>query len=183
MSSGSFTVPAGITQLSVELYGAGGGGSVVPCNGGGGGGGGAYTSTILTVQAGQVLTINVGTGGAGAAVMKAPGSNGTDTQVLDSNGNALATAHGGTGGLVYPPSGGLCENPALGAAGGASDPTAMISHTGASAPFSQADSGATGYQIPGFPFQPNGNLGGGGAGIASFGTAQGGQGGYALLSW
>jgi hypothetical protein len=183
VSSGSFTVPEGIAQLSVELYGAGGGGAVVPCNGGGGGGGGAYASTILTVQAGQILTITIGNGGAGSAAMNAPGGNGGDTQVLDSNGNVLAVAHGGMGGQPYPPRGTSCGNPAIGASGGASDPNAMISHNGASAPFSQLDSGAMGYQIPGFPFQLNGNFGGGGAGIATFPPAQAGQGGYALLTW
>src|SRR5229473_494765 len=58
-SSGTFVVPAGVSRLSVELYGAGGGGTVLRCNSGGGGGGGAYTSTILAVQEGQALTINV----------------------------------------------------------------------------------------------------------------------------
>src|SRR5712692_8866707 len=62
-SSGTFVVPTGVNRLSVELYGAGGGGTVLRCNNGGGGGGGAYTSTILAVQAGQTLTINVGIGG------------------------------------------------------------------------------------------------------------------------
>jgi len=183
VNSGNFTVPAGITQLSVELYGAGGGGAVVPCNGGGGGGGGAYSSTILTVQSGQVLTINIGVGGAGSTAMNTPGSGGGDTQVLDSNGTVLVVAHGGTGGLVYPPKGVLCGNATTGATGGAPDPVAMISHSGASAPFSQLDSGAMGYQVPGFLFQPNGQFGGGGAAMATFPPAQAGQGGYALLTW
>jgi hypothetical protein len=59
----------------------------------------------------------------------------------------------------------------------------MISHSGASAPFSQLDNGAMGYQVPGFPFQPNGQFGGGGAAIATFPPGQVGQGGYALLKW
>jgi hypothetical protein len=61
--TGPFIVPAGVSRLSVELYGGGGGGAVVHCNGGGGGGGGAYTSTILAVQEGQTLTISVGVSG------------------------------------------------------------------------------------------------------------------------
>src|SRR6266404_4702196 len=59
-NSGTFVVPAGVRRLSVELYGAGGGGTVLRCNNGGGGGGGAYTSTVVAVQEGQTLTINVG---------------------------------------------------------------------------------------------------------------------------
>src|SRR5690349_2739348 len=183
-ASGSFVVPAGVTRLSVELYGAGGGGAVVPCNGGGGGGGGAYTSTILAVQQGQVLTITVGAKGRAGTTAVPPGGNGGDTEVLDGNNNALAVAYGGGAGQPYPPSGITCGTPVPGAAGGAVDPNAAISHSGPSAPngFSPNDLGALGYQIPGFAFQPNGQFGGGGAG-SFFPPAQAGQGGYALLSW
>ena len=42
-SNGSFTVPAGITSITVEVWGAGGKGSTLSTNtAGGGGGGGAY---------------------------------------------------------------------------------------------------------------------------------------------
>jgi len=180
--SGTFLVPAGVSRLSVELYGAGGGGTVLQCNNGGGGGGGAYTSTILTVQEGQTLTINVGSAGpAGALAM--PGGNGGDTQVADAN-NTLAVAHGGGGGQPDSLVGQLCgPPPTTGAAGGASDPNAMISHSGASAPLnSPINSGGTGYLVTGFAFQPNGQFGGGGAG-ANSPPAKAGQGGYALISW
>ena len=183
-AAGTFVVPGGVNKLSVELYGAGGGGAVVPCNGGGGGGGGAYTSTILTVQEGQVLTISVGAKGRAGTTAVSPGGNGGDTQVLDANNNVLAVAHGGSAGQPYPPSGITCGTPVPGAAGGATDPNAAISHAGPSAPngFSPNDLGATGYQVPGFAFQPNGQFGGGGAG-SFFPPAQTGQGGYALLTW
>jgi len=177
-------VPTGVNRLSVELYGAGGGGAVVPCNGGGGGGGGAYTSTILAVQAGQVLTITVGAKGRAGTTAVPPGGNGGDTQVLDDNNNVLAVAHGGMAGQPYPPSGITCGTPVPGAGGGATDPNAAISHSGPSAPngFSPNDFGAVGYQVPGFAFQPNGQFGGGGGG-SFFPPAQPGQGGYALLTW
>jgi len=184
-TSGTFTfvVPTGISLLSVELYGAGGGGTIARCTGGSGGGGGAYTSIILSVQAGQTLTISVGAGGAPAASTSVAGNNGGDTAVLSSNGNVFAVAHGGTGGLPYPPAGLVCGNPAPGAAGGASDSNAMISHAGASAPTSLTGSGGGGYQVPGFPVQPNGAFGAGGAGAIIFPPAQAGQGGYVLLTW
>lgn len=184
LATGTFVVPAGVNKLSVELYGAGGGGAMVPCNGGGGGGGGAYTSTILTVQEGQVLTINVGAKGRAGTSAVPPGGNGGDTQVMDANNNVLAVASGGMAGQPYPPSGITCGTPVPGAAGGAADPNAAISHAGPSAPngFSPNDLGAVGYQVAGFAFQPNGVFGGGGAG-AFFPPAQAGQGGYALLTW
>jgi len=186
-SNGTFVVPAGVSRLSVELYGAGGGGAVMQCNSGGGGGGGAYTSTVLAVQEGQTLTINVGTGGGGGSLSPSStstsgtsGGNGGDSQILDAS--TVPVAHGGSGGQADAPP---CVAPTTGAAGGASDPNAMISHSGASAPsFVPLASGGMGYLITGFAFQPNGQFGGGGAGVV-FPTspAQAGQGGYVLLSW
>jgi hypothetical protein len=59
-SNQSFTVPAGVTSVTVSLWGAGGG-----YNGyyGGGAGGGAYIKGILTVTPGQVLSVISGAGG------------------------------------------------------------------------------------------------------------------------
>jgi len=94
----------------------------------------------------------------------------------------LAVAHGGGGG--QPDSWPCGPPPTNGAAGGAPDPNAMISHSGVSAPsFSPLDSGGVGYLVTGFAFQPNGQFGGGGTGATSFPPAHAGQGGYALLSW
>ena len=180
-SSGTFVVPSGVSRLSVELYGAGGGGAIMRCNSGGGGGAGAYTSTILAVQEGQTLTINVGIGGLAGAISATSGGNGGDTQVFDASNTMLAVARGGTGGQSdsLP-----CGPPTAGAAGGASDPIAMISHSGATAPaFSPLGSGGMGYLVTGFAFQLNGQFGGGGAGVVVTPPAQAGQGGYALFSW
>jgi hypothetical protein len=180
-SSGTFFVPAGVTRLSVELYGAGGGGAIMVCNSGGGGGAGAYTSTILTIQDGQTLTINVGMVGAAGVSTSRSGGNGGDTQVVDANNTMLAVAHGGTGGQADSSP---CVSSPAGAAGGAPDPNAMISHSGASAlAFSALNSGGTGYLVTGFAFQLNGQFGGGGTGALFSPPAQAGQGGYALLSW
>ena len=174
-------MPAGVRRLSVELYGAGGGGTVLRCNNGGGGGGGAYTSTVVAVQEGQTLTINVGVGGP-AGALSTPGGNGGDTQVIDANNTMLAVAHSGGGG--QPDSWPCGPPPTNGAAGGASDSNAMVSHGGASAPgYSPQNSGATGYLVSGFAFQPNGQFGGGGAGAINSPPAHPGQGGYALLAW
>jgi hypothetical protein len=180
-SSGAFVVPSGVSRLNVELYGAGGGGAILRCNNGGGGGGGAYTSTILAVQEGQTLTIDVGGGGPSAPATSTPGGNGGDTQVLDANSTVLTVAHGGSGGQPdFMP----CGPPAAGAAGGAPDSNAMISHSGASAPSTTPlNNGGVGYLVTGFAFQPNGQFGGGGAGALFSPPAHAGQGGYALLSW
>lgn len=199
----TFAVPAGVTRLSVELYGAGGGGGGGSSNqsnfacfgvGGGGGGGGAYTSTILEVQPGQTLSIVVGIGGAAAGNFDATGSNATDTEVLDATTNTvLAVAHGGLGG---PPCGfSSVNNYGAGAPGlGGQDPPAMISHPGlhgsaGGSPFSgdpliagnANGPGGKGFSPPGFQVSLTGEVGAGGDGTPSYGLA--GENGYVFVSW
>ena len=55
-TSGGYTVPTGITNVSLRLWGAGGGG--------GNGGGGGFVSGCFAVTPGQVLTVGVGETGA-----------------------------------------------------------------------------------------------------------------------
>lgn len=66
-ASGSYTVPAGVTKVMVEVIGAGGGGgSGDATNRGAGGNGGGYSKSILTVVPGAVHAVVVGTAGLGA---------------------------------------------------------------------------------------------------------------------
>jgi len=72
----SFTVPAGVTSITVQCWGGGGAGGQVSLNsdGKGGGGGGAYTSSIVSVTPGQIYTVIVGSKGvAGTATGSTPG--------------------------------------------------------------------------------------------------------------
>ncbi len=57
----TWTVPAGVDSISVKMWGAAGGAGSTPTNNGGGGGG--YTEFTLPVVPGDVLEIEVGTGG------------------------------------------------------------------------------------------------------------------------
>lgn len=59
----SFIVPAGVTLLSVKMWGAGGGGPMFS-GGTGYGGGGAFSEVTLPVTPGESLTVVVGAGGA-----------------------------------------------------------------------------------------------------------------------
>ena len=60
-TSGTFTVPTGVTSVNLRVYGAGGGsGNPNTCAGGGGGG---YAEGTLAVTATQVLHVAVGMGG------------------------------------------------------------------------------------------------------------------------
>lgn len=98
--SGTWTVPAGVSQISVVCIGGGGGGSACPgdsTSSGGGGGGGGLGYALLSVSAGEDLNYVVGTGGVGGASGTASGTNGDDT-TLSRNTTVLVSGLGGTGG-------------------------------------------------------------------------------------
>src|SRR3954468_12288300 len=66
-----WVVPAGVTTVTVECWGAGGGGGGAQTNANGsaagGGGGGAYSMQVITVSGGQSYTVTVGAGGNGGS--------------------------------------------------------------------------------------------------------------------
>jgi hypothetical protein len=88
----TFTVPPGVTSLSVKMWGAGGGGSWD-----GRGGAGAYVAGNMTVTPGQTLTLVVGggglysTGNTGATGGFGGGGNGGN----NTNGGAYLSGSGG----------------------------------------------------------------------------------------
>jgi len=65
-TTGFFTVPSGIYQITVEAIGGGGKGgtclSSAGFNVGGGGGGGAYAAKTIAVTPGQIYTVTIGNG-------------------------------------------------------------------------------------------------------------------------
>ena len=109
----TWTCPAGIDFIQVEVWGAGGGGgnsNNTTTNGGSGGGGGAYSRSLLAVTPGTTYTLFVGAGGAGAPNASTTSANdGEDSWFANSTTSVLAK--GGTRGLnndlVTPGSGGL----------------------------------------------------------------------------
>lgn len=108
-TSGSFTVPAGVTSIKVEAWGAGGGGAGSTNNSGGsGGGGGAYSTNISSVTPGQVISYTVGTGGAGGAWNANSGTAGSSSTILTltASGGTGGTKNGGTAGTGGSASGG-----------------------------------------------------------------------------
>jgi surface protein len=111
----SWTVPAGVSKVSVIAVGGGGGGAVGPginSHGGGGGGGAlAYTYNI-PVTPGEVYTVNVGSGGPGATG-DFPSWNGTAGGASSFSLSATAIVRAGGGGAGLQGSSG-----AVGGAGG-----------------------------------------------------------------
>ena len=175
----TFTVPAGITSLSVQCWAGGGGGSGAsppPPGGGGGGGGGYAANSSYAVSPGQVITYVVGAGGAGGT----PGFIGFDGEnsVFDSTfvaGNSVLALAGlqwlpqfnaGNGG--GNPASGL--GPGIGTmlfAGGNGGPQAGQSN-GAGGGGSAGEAGNGG----------GGNVGGSGGDGGAGGGAAGGNGGF-----
>jgi len=168
-SSGSWTVPQGVTQILVSGCGGGGGGGassyISSTNYYGGTGGGAGQSTIkqsISVTPGHSLSITIGAGGGSSA-------NGGNTTIVDSTSSTtLLTLSGGS--IYY--SFGLGE-PALSYAG--------YGGPGASGPFGRG--ALCGYSTTGFNATGYGS-GGGGAGGAS-GSYAGGSGaqGILIIEW
>jgi len=110
-SSGTFTVPAGVTTVWVTMSGGGGSGSV--CNNSaaklGGGGAGAYCNKqAVVVTPGASITVTIGAGGAGVTdsagfQTETSGNAGSATSfgsLSVSGGAAGSSAGGGAGGAV-----------------------------------------------------------------------------------
>lgn len=106
-TSGTYTIPAGVDQITVEAWGGGGsGGSRTSGNNNtafGGGGGGAYARSILSVNVSETYNITVGAGSsttsAGADSWFSPNTVG-NSLVLAKGGNSVAnnSTTGATGG-------------------------------------------------------------------------------------
>lgn len=140
-SSGTFTVPAGVTEITVECWGGGGAGGGANKNKavGGGGAGGGYARKVITVNSSQQYTVTVGAQAVGTTntvvngnpswfgnvntVYASGGGGGNPNNGAGGTSAALTTLkgdftkQGGDGGTVQN------ENPQGGGGGGAAGPT------------------------------------------------------------
>jgi hypothetical protein len=93
-SSGTWTPPAGVTSVTVDMWGAGGG-SGTGSNFEESGGAGAYVhATTVPVTPGNVYTVTIGSGGTGGATS----TGGTGGSGFQSGGNGSVDASQGGGG-------------------------------------------------------------------------------------
>jgi len=97
----SYVVPAGVTKIMVECWGAGGGGAGTNFGNAGGGGGGGYGKQIFNVVAGASYSVTVGAGGL-AGLPGQSGSVGGTSSV-----GTLISATGGGGGNGFNGIGGV----------------------------------------------------------------------------
>ncbi|MDO6759857.1 LamG-like jellyroll fold domain-containing protein [Tamlana sp. 2_MG-2023] len=105
-SVNSFTVPGGVTSITVEAWGGGGAGAntlnASEC--GAGGGGGAYVHSTLSVTPGEVYDIIVGAGGEGNMGLSGTARDGGDSTfglepVFGSGSTVEVKAEGGKGAI------------------------------------------------------------------------------------
>lgn len=97
----TFTVPSGVTQVTVKTWGAGGGGgSGGSVDAGGNGGGAGYVQGVLAVTPGENLLVSVGGGGgaAGAGGSAGAGAGGGGYSSLYRTTTPLFIAGAGAGG-------------------------------------------------------------------------------------
>jgi len=110
LPAGQWSVPAGVTSITVYTYGAGGGsgGAAAPTNyttlnASAGGGGGACAIKTLTVSPGDIYTVTVGSGGTagsctgGSVAANAGGTGGTSTFTGPGGTVSASGGAGGTG--------------------------------------------------------------------------------------
>jgi len=204
-TSGTFTLPAGITSLTVDAWGGGAGGSS-RSGAAGGGGGGAYTKGTLTgLTPGSTITITVGTGGAAGAAGLASSvagivaNGGSSTNSRDGgiggisspiSGFVTASFAGGNGGNARGNTGGGTDNEG-GGGGGGSATTSAAGTSGGNATSTGGTGGAgtgtggRGADGDGSPDAVAGSVPGGGGGGRGEGssTSKAGVHGRVIISW
>ena len=168
-TSGTFTVPANVTQVSAVVVGGGGGGAGSDGdrnegNTGGGGGGLAYGTFAVT--AGESLTVTIGNAGAAGGEGDDGGSGGPTT--IARGATVLLSGGGGQGGQ---------ERSTTSRAGGASGGTERDGGGtgGSSGSATDDNSGSGGGGAAGY--SGNGGAGGTNGGSGSAGSGGGGAGG------
>lgn len=123
--STTYSVPAGVTQVTVKSWGAGGGGGgASPDRIGGDGGGGGYATATFTVTPSETLTVRVGGGGTGGTGFNTGtnsgngGGGGGYSGVLRSTTPLIIAAGGGGGGGGNGDTGSTARAPGTVAGGG-----------------------------------------------------------------
>jgi hypothetical protein len=183
--SGTWTAPAGVTQVTVYAVGAGGGGgSGSSSNDGSGGGGGESATQTFTVVPGSSYTYAVGAGGAGGTASGHSGSGGASSTFTV--GAATLTAHGGGAGVSASwngagGSGGSGSTaPAHHAGGQGGNSSPYTGGGGSSAGTAAAGNAGNGYASGGIAPSGGGNGGNGSGannGVGAAGAVPGGGGG------
>ena len=196
-SAQTWTVPSGVSSVTVKIWGAGGGGPKSNDSGSRTGGAGGYATATIDVSSYSSLSVFVGKGGqfgvsnaagtafglGGGMYGQGGGQGGGGSGIKGNNGDVILVAGGG-GGAAATDAGGYYAGDASGGAGGGTNgqdglgATISGGATGATGGIAATFSGASngGNAGTGMNGGGNGGLGGGGTGDAG---GAGGGGGYA----
>jgi hypothetical protein len=190
LTSGTFFVPAGVTQVEVEVWGAGSGSfaSVPGLPSGGGAAGGYARKLIAGLVPGQAVPVSVGVGGVGgSATGSAAGSGGT---------SSFGTFVSATGGSVnylnnaaQPQNGNTPAGVGVGgdvnfngSAGQAGIPASFQGGMGGAAPMGGSQNSGTYGNNGAFPGGGAAGAGTGAAGTTGYAGAAG-AGGVVVVRW
>ena len=200
-SSGTFTAPAYVNNVTVQCWGGGGGGSSIKANGarGGGGGGGAYASSSVSVTPGTSYNVVVGSGGSASNKGGNSSFNSTSVVAAGGNGGTYNSSTAGSGGSTANSTGDIKYAGGNGANGGGTYSGGGGGGAGTSGAGGDASGASGGNGIPpyggnggnGVSGSSNGNsgfiIGGGGSGaVTNTGvdrTGGPGANGLVILSW
>lgn len=177
-ASGSWTVPCGVTSVTVQAWGGGGGGAGEGTDNGvssaHGGGGGGYVTTSLIVAPGTVIPYTVGAGGTFGTGNGGNGGNTTFSTITANGGTGGTSAAVGIGGSG---SGGTVTNGSNGSA-----PSGTTGGSGGNSGGPGGTGGSGGIDgVNGSPGNVPGG-GGGGAGDRTGGAESGGGGGAGQIT-
>lgn len=178
---GTFIVPAGVTSITIELWGGGGGAGLGDSSATAGAGGGAYLKKTVAVTAGTSISYQVGAGGTHADIgahSATDGSNSFCTLYSLTAGGGKASS---TGDMLGFGAGGVAVGGDINLSGGAGIQAPDQSHPGAGG--NGANGGVGGSASDGNGSAQNGMMpGGGGAGNFN-GTPGNGGDGQAVFSY
>jgi len=163
-SSGTFSVPSGVSAVDVMVVAGGGGGGY---EGGGGGAGGLIFRPGFPVSPGGTVSVTVGNGGAGSPGPGGQGGLGVAGQ--DSVFGTLTAKGGGFGGTKNHPNATTGRHGGAGGSGGGTGRDMTSPGGGAEQPTQSGDSGNYGFGNPGGRATGSSGHsagGGGGAGAA-----------------
>ena len=189
-ASGTWTKPAGLKYVTVELVGGGGGGGGSGPNaggaGGGGGGGGYSRKLIVTGTLGATETVTIGAAGIGGVTTLSGGTGGTTSFGAHLSGlggvggtvglTGISSQGGVPGGAGGAGSGGTINFNGNGGAAGVCVPVSLAGASGAGGGSYFGGGAAAGTNSTG---QTAANYGGGGSGAVYVGNATNGGAGFA----
>jgi hypothetical protein len=186
--TGTFLVPATVTQVEVEVWGGGSGSyASVPGLPSGGGSGGGYARKLVTgLLPGQVIPVTVGSGGAAGLTSGAgagPGGTSSFGQFVNATGgglNYLATTSAPENGATPPGIGVGGDVNFVGSAGQAG--ILNQGGMGGAAPIGGSQNSGTSGNVGSFPGGGAAGAGTGASGNTAFEGATGG-GGFVVVWW